>query len=119
MDLAMRGKSDGTWIHQWMQTSGLSQHWQPVPAAEGGYRLRNVYADKVLDLVDMRLDNGAQAQIWKDVGGENQTWRIMPVPEKQLKEVTEVPHQAAPRVTRTQTGRGSRAKKEIDRHGRG
>ena len=41
-------------------------------------------ADKVIDLVGMRVDNGTQAQIWQDVFGENQLWSIQPVPDKLL-----------------------------------
>ena len=89
MDLALGGNANGTWVHQW--------------------------AKKVIDLKDMSIENGAQAQIWNDVDGENQTWRIDLVPAKQIKTVSQVPAPApvppAPKPTRTQTGKGSRAKK--------
>lgn len=44
----------------------------------GKAKIRNVLADKVIDLVGMRVDNGTQAQIWQDVFGENQLWSIQP-----------------------------------------
>lgn len=49
-----------------------------VPADGGKAKIRNVLADKVIDLVGMRVDNGTQAQIWQDVFGENQLWSIQP-----------------------------------------
>ena len=75
--------------------------------------IRNVLTRKVIDLVDMSIDNGAQAQIWNDVDGENQTWRINLVPDNKLKAAAPAPApvQAPPKPTRTQTGKGSRAKK--------
>ena len=41
-----------------------------VEAGGGKVKLRNVLADKVIDLVGMRVENGTQAQIWQDVFGE-------------------------------------------------
>ena len=108
----MGGVASGTWVHQWSVTSGASQRWQVMPASGGCVKLRNVLADKVIDLVGMRVDNGTQAQIWQDVYGENQLWRLEPVPAKLLNDIPAAPVQpAAPKPTRTQTGKGSRAKK--------
>ena len=57
----------------------------------------------------MRIDNGAQAQVWQDVGGENQRWQLAAIPEKQLGELAAPPKKTgAPKSTRIQTGRGSR-----------
>lgn len=116
MDLAMSGVVNGTWVHQWAKNTGASQRWQLVDAGGGKVKIRNVLAGKVIDLVGMRVDNGTQAQIWQDVFGENQLWRIQPVPAKQLKEVEPPPVKTgAPKSTRTQTGRGSRAKKAAEK----
>ena len=71
-------------VHQWSRTAGAGQRWQIVDAGGGKVKLRNVLADKVIDLVGMRVDNGTQAQIWQDVFGENQLWRLDPVPERLL-----------------------------------
>ena len=112
MDLAMGGVANGTWVHQWSVTSGASQRWQVMPASGGCVKLRNVLADKVIDLVSMRVDNGTQAQIWQDVFGENQLWRLDPVPDKLLQKDPPPPVVTrAPKSTRTQTGKGTRAKK--------
>ena len=54
-------------------------------------KLRNVLADKVIDLVGMRVDNGTQAQIWQDVFGENQLWKLDPVPARLLDKATTGP----------------------------
>ena len=113
MDLAMSGVANGTWVHQWSVTSGSGQRWKVEPAGNGRVKLRNVLADKVIDLVGMRVDNGTQAQIWQDVFGENQLWKLDPVPAKLLeKEMPDPPPvHTAPKPTRTQTGKGTRAKK--------
>lgn len=79
-----------------------------VPADGGKAKIRNVLADKVIDLVGMRVDNGTQAQIWQDVFGENQLWSIQPVPDKLLQKDMPKPEpkKTAPKSTRTQTGTG-------------
>ena len=130
IDLALGGVVEGTWLHQWGRTSGLSQcwaleptrngqRWEIVPADGGKAKIRNVLADKVIDLVGMRVDNGTQAQIWQDVFGENQLWSIQPVPDKLLQKDMPKPEpkKTAPKSTRTQTGTG-RAKKTGGKGGR-
>ena len=51
---------------------GLSQCWALEPTRSGRTRIRNVLADKYIDLVGMNTANGAQAQIWNYVAGGNQ-----------------------------------------------
>ena len=58
------GVVEGTWLHQWGRTSGLSQCWELESTRNGRTRIRNVLADKYIDLVGMNTANGAQAQIW-------------------------------------------------------
>ena len=110
---------NGTWVHQWEKTTGKGQRWEIVPADGGKAKIRNVLADKVIDLVGMRVDNGTQAQIWQDVFGENQLWSIQPVPDKLLQKdmPKPKPKKTAPKSTRTQTGTG-RAKKTGGKGGR-
>ena len=75
-----------------------------MEAGGGKVKLRNVLADKVIDLVGMRVENGTQAQIWQDVFGENQLWKLDPVPERLLNKETPAPTpKAAAKPTRTQT----------------
>ena len=76
MDLALGGVVEGTWLHQWDRTSGLSQCWALEPTRSGRTRIRNVLADKYIDLVGMNTSNGAQAQIWNFVAGGNQEWTL-------------------------------------------
>ena len=76
MDLALGGVVEGTWLHQWGRTSGLSQCWALEPTRNGRTRIRNVLADKYIDLVGMNTSNGAQAQIWTFVSGGNQEWNL-------------------------------------------
>ena len=45
-------------------------------AMVGDTRIRNVLADKYIDLVGMNTSNGAQAQIWNFVAGGNQEWTL-------------------------------------------
>ena len=79
MDLALGGVVEGTWLHQWGRTSGLSQCWALEPTRSGRTRIRNVLADKYIDLVGMNTSNGAQAQIWNYVSGGNQEWNLVRV----------------------------------------
>ena len=74
--LALGGVVEGTWLHQWSRTSGLSQCWALEPTRSGRTRIRNVLADKYIDLVGMNTANGAQAQIWNFVAGGNQEWTL-------------------------------------------
>lgn len=74
-------------------------------------------ADKVIDLVGMRVENGTQAQIWQDVYGENQLWKLDPVPDRLLERTAEppkptrsAPKKAAAKTTRTQTGKKAAGK---------
>ena len=46
MDLALGGVVEGTWLHQWGRTSGLSQCWALEATRNGRTRIRNVLADK-------------------------------------------------------------------------
>ena len=46
------------------------------PTRNGRTRIRNVLADKYIDLVGMNTSNGAQAQIWNFVSGGNQEWNL-------------------------------------------
>ena len=79
MDLALGGVVEGTWLHQWGRTSGLSQCWELESTRNGRTRIRNVLADKYIDLVGMNTSNGAQAQIWNYVSGGNQEWNLVRV----------------------------------------
>lgn len=76
IDLALGGVVEGTWLHQWGRTSGMSQCWALEPTRNGRTRIRNVLADKYIDLVGMNTSNGAQAQIWNFVSGGNQEWNL-------------------------------------------
>ena len=113
----MSGVNNGTWVHQWSQTSGAGQRWEIVEAGGGKVKLRNILADKVIDLVGMRVENGTQAQIWQDVSGENQLWKLEPVPDRLMEKPMEAPPaKAAPKAakstksTRTQTGKKASGK---------
>ena len=71
------GVVEGTWLHQWSRTNGWSQCWTLEPTRSGHTRIRNVLADKYIDLVGMNTANGAQAQIWTYVAGGNQEWDLV------------------------------------------
>ena len=57
----------------------MSQCWALEPTRNGRTRIRNVLADKYIDLVAMNTSNGAQAQIWNYVSGGNQEWNLVRV----------------------------------------
>ena len=57
IDLALGGVVEGTWLHQWSRTNGWSQCWTLEPTRNGHTRIRNVLADKYIDLVGMNTTN--------------------------------------------------------------
>ena len=94
---------NGAAIQLWSYAGHPWQQWQFVDAGEGRWRIcnrftgkmmdlalggvvegtrsgrtriRNVLADKYIDLVGMNTANGAQAQIWNFVAGGNQEWTL-------------------------------------------
>ena len=44
-------------------------------------KLLNVQSGKVLDIVDMSEEDGASAQLWDDVDGVGQQWKLVPAGE--------------------------------------
>ena len=98
IDLALGGVVEGTWLHQWGRTSGLSQCWELESTRNGRTRIRNVLADKYIDLVGMNTSNGAQAQIWNFVSGGNQEWNLERVDStvQQTRAKTEEAHDPEP-----------------------
>ena len=59
------------------------------------------------------MDNGTQAQIWQDVFGENQLWKLEPVPDRLMDKPVEAPPAKpakAVKSTRTQTGKKASGK---------
>ena len=50
---------------------------QPV---KGGFvKLKSMLSGKVLDIAGIAAGNGARVQIWEDVNGDNQLWRLTEV----------------------------------------
>ena len=107
LEVADFNTENGASVRLWSYEGQPWQQWQFVEAGGGKVKLRNVLADKVIDLVGMRVDNGTQAQIWQDVFGENQLWKLDPVPARLLDKEPPAPkpgtRKAAPKTTRTQT----------------
>ena len=87
---------------------GGSQVWKWVKVTATYKKLLNVQSGKVLDIVEMREDDGAPAQIWDDVGDEGvgQQWKAVPAVEKPAeepapaKEEKPAPKKRAPRKPR-------------------
>ena len=138
LEVADFNTENGASVRLWSYEGQPWQQWFFVEAGENEYRiknrftgkvmdlahagggkvkLRNVLADKVIDLVGMRVENGTQAQIWQDVYGENQLWKLDPVPDRLLERTAEppkptrsAPKKAAAKTTRTQTGKKAAGK---------
>ena len=73
---------NGAAIRLWDYAGHPWQQWQFVElesTRNGRTRIRNVLADKYIDLVGMNTSNGAQAQIWNYVSGGNQEWNLVRV----------------------------------------
>ena len=120
LEVADFNTENGASVRLWSYEGQPWQQWQFVEAGEDEYRIKNRFTGKVMDLVDMRVENGAQAQIWQDVSGENQLWKLDPVPERLLeKNIAPPPAKAAKapakgaraaKGTRTQTTKKSGGK---------
>ena len=79
LDIAYGGTANGTWANGWDEESD-SQLWRVEIASRGYRKLTNVKAGKVLDIAFMSMEAGIPAQIWEDVGGETQEWKIVEYP---------------------------------------
>lgn len=79
LDTVYSGTAGGTWANAWDETSE-SQLWRVEVAARGYRKFTQVQSGKVLDIAFMSMNPGVPAQIWEDVGGENQQWKILEYP---------------------------------------
>ena len=61
----------------------------------GGYKIVSKASGKVLDIVDMSMENGARVQIWDDVNGAMQTWKLTAVKEPKKAAVKSEPAKPA------------------------
>ena len=74
---------------------GHSQVWQWLKVTATYRKLMNTQSGKVLDIVDMREDDGAPAQIWDDVDGAGQQWKLVESSTASAEE--EAPQEEAPK----------------------
>lgn len=79
LDTVYSGTAAGTWANAWDENSE-SQLWRVEVAARGYRKFTQVHSGKVLDIAFMSMNPGVPAQIWEDVGGENQQWKILEYP---------------------------------------
>lgn len=75
------GTANGTNVRQWEWTGTCAQLWKVVTIADGHYRIANKCSGRVLDVAGgpTATGDGANIQIWDNVNGTNQMWRIAPV----------------------------------------
>ena len=74
LSVANDSKDNGANVHQWTYDGRDSHHWEI--SDDGGYRILNVNAKKVLDMDGQTMKDGGNALIWPDNGALNQRWLI-------------------------------------------
>lgn len=79
LDTVYGGKTNGTWANVWDEESE-TQIWRVAMASRGFRKVTNVAAERVLDVAFMSMEPGIPLQLWDDVGGENQEWKIIEYP---------------------------------------
>ena len=79
LDTVYGGTTSGTWANVWDEDSE-TQLWHVEIASRGYRKLTNVTAGKVLDVAFMSMEPGIPVQLWDDVGGENQEWKLVEHP---------------------------------------
>lgn len=91
LDVTGLSASNGALIQQWRYLQGLNQQWKLVPLtvtdSRGSFvpnalnfKFVNRLSGKVLDDTGLSLSNGAIMQQWTSLGGANQQWRFVSVP---------------------------------------
>lgn len=79
LDTIYGGTINGTWTNVWDEESE-TQLWHVEIASRGFRKLTNVKADKVLDVAFLSMEPGIPLQLWDDVGGDNQEWKLVEFP---------------------------------------
>lgn len=79
LDIVMGATENGSLLHQWDNVQAASQLWKPIFLKENLVKLKSAVTGKVLDLVggECFATEDAQAQIWQDVNGGCQKWRLI------------------------------------------
>ncbi len=70
------GSSNGNVVHQWDYKGLDNQLWYLEICEDGYYKIKSKLNHKCLDIAGISNENGAQIQIWDDVNGDNQKWKI-------------------------------------------
>ena len=70
----------GTNLFQYSTTPDDNRLWKVEAVGEGYYKLTNKYSGKVLDVESGSLQDGANVLQWNYKGGDNQHWKLVPVP---------------------------------------
>lgn len=76
--LQASGGENGAVVEQAAPTGSSAQLWTTVEAGDS-VKLVNQETGKVLDVMTGGTENGTWAQIWEDVNGESQLWRVVKV----------------------------------------
>ncbi|GAA1309916.1 RICIN domain-containing protein [Saccharothrix xinjiangensis] len=71
---------DGGNVDQNTYTGLAAQHWELVPVAGGGYRIKNLdpARDRYLEVVGMSSDDGAEVLTRSDPSGPHKEWLLIP-----------------------------------------
>lgn len=82
--LAIAGQEDmnnGMRLIQWDMLPRNNHLFAIKKLNNGNYTISPVHSQKVLDVVDMRTDDGTQIQQWDDLNGNNQQWKFYNTPK--------------------------------------
>jgi hypothetical protein len=77
--LAIAGQEDqanGMRLIQWDMLPRNNHLFRVARLDNGNYSITALHSEKVLDVVDMRTDDGTQIQQWENLSGLNQQWKF-------------------------------------------
>ncbi len=77
--LAIAGQEDinnGVRLIQWDMLPRNNHLFDVRKLDNGSYTIKPVHSQKVLDVVDMRTEDGTQIQQWDNLGAANQQWKF-------------------------------------------
>jgi autotransporter-associated beta strand protein len=76
--LRAMGTTDGSDVQQYTYGGGNDQRWQVTHLGSGQFSIREVTANKALDVQGSNTADGANIHLWGYGGGNNQRWVIAP-----------------------------------------
>lgn len=80
LDLQDFTNKDGVKLQQNPWMNSWDQHWVIQKLNGGFFRITSRQSNQALDVYEMNQKNGGPVCLWTYWGGDNQQWRLLPIP---------------------------------------